>query len=93
MEQKRNKLWRRQHTCRVFKARMILFAAYGHPILDEDGQHVQHPRWFELAKQPWCRHYKTSGSPCSCWICQGERYNRLEYKKTTQRILCETQDW
>ena len=27
---KRNKLWRCQQMARVFKARMILYAAYGH---------------------------------------------------------------
>ena len=30
---KRNKLWRRQQMDRVFKARMILYAAYGHCII------------------------------------------------------------
>ena len=47
---KRNKLWRRQQMARVFKARMILYAAYGHPIIHEDGSVVEHPHWFELAK-------------------------------------------
>ena len=47
---KRNKLWRRQQMARVFKARMILYAAYGHPIIHDDGSVVEHPHWFELAK-------------------------------------------
>lgn len=33
---KRNKFWRRQQMARVFKARMILYAAYGHCIIRED---------------------------------------------------------
>lgn len=32
---KRNKLWRRQQMSRVFKARMILYAAYGTPVIHE----------------------------------------------------------
>lgn len=36
---------------RVFKARMILYAAYGHCIIREDGSYYEHPRWFELAKR------------------------------------------
>ena len=36
---------------RVFKARMILYAAYGHCIIREDGSYYEHPRWFELAKE------------------------------------------
>ena len=40
---KRNKLWRRQQMARVFKARMILYAAYGQPIIHEDGSVNNHP--------------------------------------------------
>ena len=36
---KRNKFWRRQQMVRVFKARMILYAAYGHCIIRKDGSH------------------------------------------------------
>ena len=36
---------------RVFKARMILYAAYGHCIIREDGSYYEHPHWFELAKR------------------------------------------
>ena len=35
---------------RVFKARMILYAAYGHCVIREDGNYYEHPHWFELAK-------------------------------------------
>ncbi len=43
---------------RVFKARMILYAAYGHCIIREDGSYYEHPRWFELAKEKWAQLYK-----------------------------------
>lgn len=32
---------------RVFKARMVLYAAYGHCIIREDGSYYEHPHWFE----------------------------------------------
>ena len=35
---------------RVFKARMILYAAYGHCVIREDGNYYEHHQWFELAK-------------------------------------------
>ena len=47
---KRNKLWRCQQMARVFKARMILYADYGHCVIREDGNYYEHPHWFELAK-------------------------------------------
>ena len=56
---KRNKFWRRQQMARVFKARMILYAAYGHCIIREDGSYYEHPHWFELAKDKWAQVYKT----------------------------------
>ena len=47
---------------RVFKARMILYAAYGHCIIREDGSRYEHPHWFELAKEKWAQVYKTTGT-------------------------------
>ena len=74
---KRNKLWRRQQMSRVFKARMILYARIG---------------WFELAKEKWAKVYQTTGTPCSCWMCRGEKYNRREYKRETLRIIWEAME-
>ena len=73
----------------MFKARMILWAAYRECMWDEDGNIIEHPHWFELAKQKWNHIYKTTGRPCSCWLCKGERYNRKNFKKDTYRIIRE----
>ena len=54
---------------------------------DDEGNLIHSPHWFELAKLRCWKVYKTTGTPCSCMICQGERYNRLSYKKETQRII------
>ena len=77
---------------RVFKARMILYAAYGHSIIQEDGSVVKHPHWFELAKDKWAKVYQSTGTPCSCWMCRGEEYNRRLYKKETLRIIQESSE-
>ncbi|NDW11844.1 hypothetical protein D0T50_02945 [Bacteroides sp. 214] len=84
---KRNKLWRRNQQNRLFKARMILYAAYGHCIIREDGNCDEHPHWFELAREKWAQGYKKTGTPCSCWMCKGTRYNRREYKRETLCII------
>ena len=75
---------------RVFKARMILYAAYGHSVIHDDGSVVEHPHWFELAKEKWAKVYQSTGTPCSCWICKSEVYNRRKYKKETLRIIRES---
>ena len=40
----------------------------------------------------WYKVYKTTGTPCSCWLCKGETYNRKEYKKEARRIIYESLD-
>ena len=50
MEQKRNKLWREQQCKRVFKARMIYYASFEHDVIDDEGNLIHSPHWFELAK-------------------------------------------
>jgi hypothetical protein len=31
-------------------------------------------------------------TPCSCWLCRGEKYNRREYKKASLRIMKESME-
>ena len=49
-------------------------------------------RWHEMAKQKWCQVYKTTGTPCSCWMCRGYSYERKDFKKDTERIIRESFD-
>lgn len=91
MEQ-RNKLWRHRQQWRLFKSRMILCAATQHWAWNEDGEFIQHPHWIDCAKQPWSYKYKTMRTPCSCALCKGERYNRIDYNNETQRIIDESFD-
>lgn len=36
---------------RVFKTRMILYAAYGHCIIREDGSYYEHPHWLSWQRE------------------------------------------
>lgn len=56
--EKRNKLWRRRHQWRLFKAKMLLMAANQHWVINEDGIKIQHPHWFDYATQTWSFKYK-----------------------------------
>ena len=86
---KRNRLWRRKQQNRVFKARMIYYAACGWEILEADGSLNRHPHWFELARAKWAQVYKRTGTPCSCCMCRGEQYDRRAYTKETSRMIME----
>ncbi len=83
----RTKLWRRRQGFRVFKKRMIYYASNGGRWLMSDGQLKENPHWFELAKTHWAQVYKSTGTPCSCILCRGEKYNRLKHKRETQKML------
>ena len=90
--EKRNKLWRRRHQWRLFKAKVMLMSANQYEVLAEDGTMIQHPHWMDYVNQSWCFKYKTMRTPCSCIYCKGESYNRLDYKRETKLILIEALD-
>ena len=76
---------------RVFKVRMIFYTSCGNCVIHDDGSVDNHPHWFELAKEKWAKVYKTTGVPCSCWMCRGEEYDRKGYKQETLRIIKESE--
>lgn len=90
METKRNKQWRKKQCFRVFKKRIMVRTMWLHVM--EDGKTIYHPHWFELMTVHWAKVYKTTGTPCSCPLCKGERYDRRLYKKETRRIMSESFD-
>lgn len=79
----RNKRWRRRQMYRKFNRRMRLYAAF----------RMVYPEmhWFELAKTHWAQVYKTTGNPCSCPLCSGNKYDRLACKAITRSILKEAE--
>ena len=91
METKRTKLWRSKQGFRVFKARMIYYASFEREYLTADGRHVP-LHWFELARTHWSQVYRSTGTPCSCWMCRGMEYDRLEFKRETRRIIREFEE-
>ena len=90
MEIKRNQAWRRFQENRVFKARMLKFIGWQIVVWDENGNCIERPHWFEIAKQKWAKKYKDCSTPCSCAICRAEKYIRLQFKKETERVLFES---
>ena len=45
--------------------------------------------WKELCKVKWCQVYRTTGQPCSCPMCAGERYSRTDFKRETAMVIRE----
>ncbi len=92
MDKTRNKLWRRRHQWRLFKAKLVIFSSYPTPMTKEDGTYLEHPHWFDYIGKKWFYKYKTVRTPCSCELCKGESYNRIAFRKETLRILKESQE-
>lgn len=79
MVKTRNRQWRRHHAKRVFKARL---SGVGACMLERK-------LWFEIAGEKWTRPYKTTGTPCSCWMCRGESFDRKAAKRETRQMVEE----
>lgn len=86
---KKNRQWRRKQGFRVFKARIVARTNWFNDLLLDDGTYVQKPHWTQLIKSHLAQVYRNTGTPCSCWLCKGERYSRLAYKRDTKRIIDE----
>lgn len=66
----RNKYWRRQKLVQKYITRLKKFPASSYGL------------WCD--NQHWTLSYKTTSTPCSCWLCKGERYNRRKFKEETK---------
>jgi len=86
--EKRNKSWRIEQRNRIYISKMKLFASYGGSFI-LNNERVNRPCWIELYKANWNPVYKTVRTPCSCYLCQGESYNRCFFKKETRKLLDE----
>lgn len=72
---KKNKLVRRQKLVQKYITRLkfhVRCGAYGNV------------NWTEVYNKPFTQCWKTTGTPCSCYLCKKERYNRSAFKKQTK---------
>ena len=90
--EKRTRGWRRHQAKRVFKARIKYQASFCSNIIKTDGTVVHNPYWFEIAKEHWAQVYRTTGTPCSCFLCRGEKYNRPQTKREMRRTLKDEEE-
>lgn len=68
----RNKYWRRKKLVQKYITRLKKFPASEYGL------------WCDNYNKHWTLPYKSASTPCSCWLCRGEKYNRREYKRQTQ---------
>lgn len=84
--------WRCIQNKRVWPNRLrLIFRAFFRAYLEDPstGTRREAKTWEELRKVKWCQVYRTTGQPCSCEMCSGERYSRIGFKRDTERVIRE----
>ena len=84
MEKKRTRAWRRHQARRVFKARLKYVGAC---------QLGPRKLWHEIMNEKGVQCYRTTGTPCSCWLCKNKPFNRMAVKKEGKAIIKENLEW
>lgn len=92
MDRTSTRAWRRIQKKRVWRNRLrFIFRAFSTAYVEDSvtGTIREAETWKELQKIKWCQAYRTTGQPCSCPMCSGERYDRLDFKCETERVIRE----
>ena len=92
MDRTSTRAWRRIQKKRVWRNRLrSIFSAFSPAYLEDPSTGVRREAetWKELQKVKWCQVYRTTGQPCSCEMCSGERYSRVDFKRETTKEILE----
>lgn len=84
--------WRCIQKKRIWRNRLrIIFRAFSSAYVEDSatGTIREAETWKELQTVKWCQVYRTTGQPCSCEMCSGERYSRLGFKRETAKAIRE----
>lgn len=92
MDRTSTRAWRRIQKKRVWRNRLRFILRACLPVYVEDpstGVKREAETWKELRKVKWCQVYRTTGQPCSCEMCSGDRYSRVDFKRETEKVFQE----
>lgn len=83
----RNKAFRKHKENAKWIRRVKYWMINNSFINDDEGNKVFHPTISDCLKSPQFKIYKDTGSPCSCWMCKFNKYDRNKIKKDTSFLL------
>ena len=89
MERDPIRAWRRTQTIRKWHSRLHKLYFYFGYNTNGYGREKKFESWKDLNDVRWCKQDKDTGRPCSCSLCAGKRYSRLEFSQETKRIIKE----
>lgn len=68
--------------------RIKRFVAGNHCYVNREGNYIYQPKAVDVVKDRGQLIYKTTSTPCSCWMCSGYyKYKRTEFKKQTRLLI------
>ncbi len=83
----RNKAYRKHKELSKWIRRTRYWMMNDSFIWDAEGHKVFDQTITDCLKSPNSKIYKNIGTPCSCFMCQYNKYNRREVKKETKFLL------
>lgn len=92
MDRSSIRAWRRIQKKRVWRNRLrLIFRAFSSAYVEDasTGENREAQTWKELRNVKWCQVYRTTGHPCSCVMCSGQRYNRVISKREAANNIRE----
>lgn len=92
MDRSSIRAWRRIQKKRVWNNRLRLIFRTFLPTYVEDsstGIIREAETWKELRKVKGFQVFRTTGHPCSCLLCTGVRYKRVDFKKDAMKAIAE----
>lgn len=97
--EKRNKGWRAQQRKLHYVKRLKYYSnsalfwyvltlwPNSRTIKNSKGELTFHPNWKDLYHNNWWPALRTTGKPCSCWMCSPNKYKRKDFKKETRMLI------
>ena len=92
MDRSSTRAWRRIQKKRVWRNRLrLIFRAFSTEYVEDcsTGKKREAETWKELRKVKGYQVYRTTGHPCSCDMCTGERYKRVKFKRDSAQYIRE----
>lgn len=90
-----NKQRRNELTYLKYKKRIQRFAATCSLYVNREGEYIYEPKTVDIINDHGQLIYKTSATPCSCWMCSKEKkYKRHIQKEEDRKLIDEgLKDW
>jgi len=83
-KQRRNELNQLKYIKRVKQA-IATYDIY----VNRDGEYIRNPITQDVLDDNGMLYYKTTSTPCSCWMCAYNKYKRHEQKAKDRKLIEE----